>query len=480
MADQKVFAGPRIRRLRQDKGLTQTAMAESLDISPSYLNLIERNQRPLTVQLLLKLAALHQIDLSAFQEGDSGLVASLREAFRDPLLAGELAGDRELLDLVEGTPNAAAAVAKLYRAYRESQARLSDLTDLMAREGHEAGPDFAARMPADELREKLERRPWHFPEIEAEAEAFLAVLKPGHNLHAALSAWLEAEHGVQVRVLPSDVMPNWRRRYERHSRRLFISDRLTEVDQLREIATEAALLRMSVACQRAVDGLALKSDEARRLARFEMGRYGALALMMPLKRFRETATRVRHDLDVLAARFAVGFEHVAQRLVSTGGDPAVANAADFPSWFLMEVDQAGHILQRRGAKGFPQARFGGGCPKLAIHAAFSEPGRVLVETVEMPEGAEFLTVTRTVRGPRSGFRDRPRRTALMIGCDIGQGHATIYADGLIGQGRPAPLPCGPSCRLCERQGCLSRAEPPLSRPLGLDEMISGFSAFDYV
>ncbi len=52
MAEQKIFAGPRIRRIRNTLGLTQTAMAEELAISPSYLNLIERNQRPLTVQLL--------------------------------------------------------------------------------------------------------------------------------------------------------------------------------------------------------------------------------------------------------------------------------------------------------------------------------------------------------------------------------------------------------------------------------------------
>ena len=57
MADNKIFAGPRIRRMRHALELTQAAMAADLGISPSYLNLIERNQRPLTVQLLLKLAA---------------------------------------------------------------------------------------------------------------------------------------------------------------------------------------------------------------------------------------------------------------------------------------------------------------------------------------------------------------------------------------------------------------------------------------
>ncbi|MCP5939716.1 helix-turn-helix transcriptional regulator, partial [Klebsiella pneumoniae] len=67
MAEGKIFAGPRIRRIRNEQGLTQTAMAEALGISPSYLNLIERNQRPLTVQLLLKLSSTYKIELDTLQ-----------------------------------------------------------------------------------------------------------------------------------------------------------------------------------------------------------------------------------------------------------------------------------------------------------------------------------------------------------------------------------------------------------------------------
>ena len=42
MADQSLFAGPALRRLRKREGLTQGAMANRLDISASYLNLLER------------------------------------------------------------------------------------------------------------------------------------------------------------------------------------------------------------------------------------------------------------------------------------------------------------------------------------------------------------------------------------------------------------------------------------------------------
>ena len=47
--------GGKLRRLRLENRLNQAQMAEQLGISASYLNLIEHNQRPLTVSVLLKL-----------------------------------------------------------------------------------------------------------------------------------------------------------------------------------------------------------------------------------------------------------------------------------------------------------------------------------------------------------------------------------------------------------------------------------------
>lgn len=471
MAEQKIFAGPRIRRIRNAKGLTQTAMAEGLGISPSYLNLIERNQRPLTVQLILKLASAYHVEPEELQGEAGGSIAALREVFSDPLLAGELPGDQELIEVAEAAPNAAAAVIKLFRAYREQAERLSDLSELLAREGR-ATTLSSARMPADEIRETFERRPNHFQALEEEADAFVQLLKPGDDLDGALKEWLRREHGIVVKVLPVATMPNWRRRYDRHSQRLFVSERLSPFDQLREVAMEACLLRMQVAVAAEIQALKLSSDEARRLARFELGRYAAHALMMPYEPFLEAARRARYDIDVLRSRFGVSFEQAANRLTMLQRQ----GAAGVP-FFMLEADNAGNRFRRAGAQGFPQARFGGGCPKLSVHAAFAQPGQILVEAVEMPDGAEFLTVARTLEGPQGAFSERPRRTAILIGCDIGFRDEIVYAAALPGMTKSTPV--GPACRLCERQGCLARAEPPVTRPLGLDEMATGLSAFDF-
>lgn len=471
MAEQKIFAGPRIRRIRNGLGLTQTAMADGLGISPSYLNLIERNQRPLTVQLILRLASVYHVEPEDLQSEKGGVAAALKEVFAEPLLAGELPGPEEIAALADAAPNAAAALVKLHRAFRESQERLTDLSDLLAREGR-ATLLSSARLPIDEVREVLENRPNFFAALEEEAEAFLKLLNAGDDLTGALKRWLAAEHHIAVRVLPVAAMPNWRRRYDRHSQRLFVSERLSPFDQLREIAMEAALIRMRVAIESEVEGLKLASDEARRIGRFEMARYAAHALMMPYAPFLSAAQRARYDLDVLRSRFNVSFEQAANRLTML----ARPGASGVP-FFMLEIDNAGHKFRKGGADGFPRQRFGGGCPKLPVHAAFSQPQQILVEAVEMPDGGAFLTIARTLEGPRGAFHERPRRTALLIACDIAHRGEVVYGEALPGN---APVTqVGPACRLCERSGCLARAEPPVTKPLGLDEMVTGLSAFDF-
>ncbi len=472
MSEQKIFAGPRLRRIRNQLELTQTAMAEELGISPSYLNLIERNQRPLTVQLLIKLSTVYKLDLDELQGETTGTVSALKEVFGDPLLAGELPGDTELLEVADAAPNAASGVLKLYRAYKESQSRLSDLSDLLAQEGRTTAVTDT-RLPVDEVRDVFEKRSNYSEPIEAAAETFYEQLAPGDDLAAALKTWLAKEHGIVVRLLPVHTMPNWRRRFDRHSMRLFLSERLSPFDQLREIALEASQLAFRDAILEELGKLDLSSDEARRLARFEIARYAAHALMMPYGAFQAAAQRARYDVDVLRSRFHVSYEQAANRLTMLQRPGATG-----VPFFMLEVDNAGNRFRRAGARGFPHSRFGGACPKLNIHVSFTQPGQIFVDAVEMPDGAEFLVISRTLEGPQVAYNERVRRTALMLACDIGFSDEVVYGAAATGAGR-APTPVGPACRLCERPSCLSRAEPPLTRPAGLDEMVTGLSAFDF-
>lgn len=470
MAESKIFAGPRVRRVRNRLGITQTMMAEGLGISPSYLNLIERNQRPLTVQLILKMASAYKIDIEELQGETGSTAGELRQVFSDPLLSGEIPAGEELAEVAEMAPNAAQGMVKLYRAYREQTERLSDLAGLLAQAGHDPALS-GARLPMDEVRDRLESRPNHFAAIDEAAETFHARIGASEDVAAALREWLRSQHGIVVRTLPVHAMPNLRRRYDRHSMRLFLSERLYPHDQLREMAQEACQIALREEISATVDSLALSSGEAKRIARFELARYAALSVMMPYGEFLAAAKRTRYDLSILCARFRVSFEQAATRLTSL----VRPGAAGIP-FFLLEIDIAGNRIRRAGAEGFPASVFGGQCPKLNVYQSFAMPGQVLVDTVEMTGGARFVTLARTLEGPTSGFGERVRRTALLVGCDAAQAVETVYAAAATAA---TPIPAGTVCRLCERPGCLARAEPPVTRPLGLDEMVAGMSVFDF-
>jgi transcriptional regulator with XRE-family HTH domain len=110
MADQKIFAGSRVRRLRRANALTQAAMAEMLDISASYLNLIERNQRPLTAGLMLRLADLFDFDPRALAgEEPGGGADALRRRLADPMFADLTVDRAEVEEWLASAPGGARA-----------------------------------------------------------------------------------------------------------------------------------------------------------------------------------------------------------------------------------------------------------------------------------------------------------------------------------------------------------------------------------
>ena len=111
--------GAKVRALRRRESLNQVQLAEKLGISPSYLNLIENNRRPLPANLLIRLAQLFNVDVNSFAtDEDTRLVADLTEAFA---IRCSRSGDLTSVDVREmaaASPVAARAVLSLYRAYQ--------------------------------------------------------------------------------------------------------------------------------------------------------------------------------------------------------------------------------------------------------------------------------------------------------------------------------------------------------------------------
>src|SRR5919206_4941000 len=103
MAQRKLFLGARLKRLRRERGLNQSQMADELGVSASYLNHLERNQRPVTAGILLRLAEAFDVDVKAFasDSGDSAGADQLGEIFRDPMLADLGLSRAELIELAD-------------------------------------------------------------------------------------------------------------------------------------------------------------------------------------------------------------------------------------------------------------------------------------------------------------------------------------------------------------------------------------------
>src|ERR1700726_3928581 len=164
----KLFVGPRFRRIRQQLGLSQTQIAEGLGISPSYVNLIERNQRPVTAQILLRLAETYDLDLRDLATADEDrFFAELNEIFSDPLFRQIELPKQELRDLAELCPNATHAVQRLYAAYVEARRGETEAAARFA--GRDEGAPYQSN-PVEQARDLIEANRNYFPDIETAAE----------------------------------------------------------------------------------------------------------------------------------------------------------------------------------------------------------------------------------------------------------------------------------------------------------------------
>lgn len=449
-ADRKLYLGPRLRVLRRELGLNQTRMAEELGVSPSYLNHLERNQRPLTAQMLLRLASTYDIDMRDFVAGANEAAASdLHEIFADGLVHDIGIPRHEIMEVAENYPSVAEAVTRLYRA-------LTDLRRMPERMEQLGAVPSRMASPLDWLREYLDARHNHFAELDARAEQLSQELGQGPEaLREGMLRRLDQSFGISVRVVPEDVLSGTLRHYDFHRRRLMLSERLPAASRLFAIAYQLALHAMGEAIAEAVSRAGPPDAEAAVLAKVAFANYAAAAILMPYARFAQAAEASRHDLDLLVARFGVSYEQAAHRLTTLGRQ----GARGVP-FFLLKLDPAGNVSKRFAGESMPIARFGGGCPRWGIQRAFRLPGETITARVEAPDEARYLTLARAI--PRVGGEGL---VAIVLGCEAKHADRIRPADGL----GDAAIPIGPACHLCERPDCPERALPPVTRALDLNQ-----------
>lgn len=454
MVDRKLFAGHAVRRLRRGAGLTQAAMAEALGISPSYLNLVERNQRPLTATVLLRLAEAFDFDprtLGASEPG--GGAEAIRRRLADPIFA-DLEIDRsQVEEWLAGAPGGAEAFARAYDRMGGPVA------------GGEA-PDAQAG-----VRREIERWRNYFADLDAVAEALADELRMGAgDLYGAMAERLRVKHQLSVRILPVEVMPDRLTRLDLHARQLQLSELLDASSRsfalARQLAEEA---------RAGIDALVRGAGLDRvpeRLFRRHLTGYFAAAVMMPYARFLRACEATGYDLELLGRRFGASFEQVAHRLTTLQR----VGARGLP-FFMIRADRAGQVSKRyAGASGSPLAEGPGVCPLWNLFDAFARDESA-TQVVELEDASKWFTLARCVGRHGAHVGSVRARFAVGLGVAASEARTLAAARGIDLAGNAVPIGLG--CRACTRPDCPQRSAPPAGRALIVSDREAGLTPFGF-
>ena len=491
--------GPRIRDRRRALGITQASLAARVEISASYLNLIEGNKRNIGGALLRRIAdelglGVDEVDGAAERRLLADLVELSGESLLEDLgldahsareLAGRNAGwaralvrlnrvrlDREqvasalsdrlahdpfLGDAVHSLLTQAAAIrssaeiletmpgiaqekrARFVSIVGEDSRRLADVAQSLAAFFDQAPAGTRAVTPVEEVDDFLFDRGNHFPVLEQAGAALRAQAALEGGAEAGLAAYLRRAHGVEPGSL--GIAPG----LAAETRRFLLARAAAErFDRGRPIATVVR------------DAPLLASEGARRRAERVLASYVAAAALLPYEPFLEAARATRYDIDQLAARFGVSFEQACHRLTTLRRP-----GAEGIPFALLRVDASGFVTKRLPLAHLRLPRHGTACPLWPVYAAFQSPGALVRQVAAFPAGERFLFVARTVEKASPAFPMPRRLLSVMLACDAMHADRTVYAEGLdLTSGAPA-VPVGSNCRLCPRRECAYRQEDPI-------------------
>ena len=248
---EKILIGHKLKRLRQSLRISQFEMAQEISISPSYLNLLENNQRPITVNLLFKLGQLYNIDFKEFSDDETGkLTAELNEVFSDPILKSNDVTKRDIKNLANTSPTISSALLKLYDSY----IKLKEGENINNK-GHST---TFKPTPFENVRKFLEASKNYFPSLE---QASLSIrtdanIEDQSSIYYKLCDYLEKELNIKVKLLPKSIMEELFSRNDPHRGRILISEALDLSEKTFQISTQIALIKF----ENTIDQIISKSN----------------------------------------------------------------------------------------------------------------------------------------------------------------------------------------------------------------------------
>jgi XRE family transcriptional regulator, fatty acid utilization regulator len=460
-----MFSGARLRRLRNERGLSQVALARALDLSTSYVNQLENDQRPITVPVLLTLTERFDLPPTYFSsDSDARLVADLSDVFTATAGDDAVSG-AQIEELVARMPEVGRSLVAVHRRLRDAT---EELEAYRSRATTETSPPPGHPMPFEEVRDFFYDRNNYIGELDTAAEEMFAAngMKIG-GLDIQLSALMRDQYGVSV-VIDGDLGEHTKRAYDADTQVLRVARWLLPGQRAFQIATQLALLSQSELLSAILDSGSATDDqltpESRGVARIGLANYFAGAFLLPYREFHRAAAELRYDVDLLARRFEVGFETVCHRL-STLQRPALRGVP----FIFVRTDKAGNISKRQSATAFHFSRVGGSCPLWVVHDAFAQPGRIVTQIAQMPDGRSYFWIAKTTAPEGQGYLGQHKSFAIGLGCDLIHADKLVYSTGIALGDPSTAVPIGAGCKICNRPACPQRAFPYLGGRVDVDE-----------
>jgi len=445
----KTFVGPQLRQLRRERKQTQAEMAKLLGVSAGYVNLLENNQRSLSVRLLMALGDAYHVDWrDIVRDERSTLLSELRNVVRDPMFSG---GVPDLPELRATT---------LERIMRQGTGRAPE--GLLASSAEAVIHDF--------FRDHSN----YFHPLEVAAEKLRADAPcETDDIYAVLKARLLGAHGIRVRRRPAEDMTQALRVYDRDERVIHLSEAFDHCNQVFQLAHVLCLVELQNLLHEVTAGSGITKGTSLARCHVELANYFAAAFLMPYAPFLAAAESAAYDIDRISARFAVSYEQACHRLTTLQRP-----GAQGVPFFFLRVDKAGNVTKRFNSTSFHLAEYGGACPVWNVHMAFRTPGVILPQFVELPDGAQFFTISRTADRPAMNFATQDHRLSVALGCELRYAKRLNYAASYNLEDQRMFSRIGINCHLCPRQACSQRAHQPVFMELPLDTSRRGNTRYE--
>ena len=463
--------GPKIRAFRRQLGLQANKLAEQINISPSYLALIEGGKRKIDGDLLLKICQELKIELSDLtSKSDINLANNISELLDDKLFEDLDILGPEVQDLVNTNPKIARALIKLGDNYKQKDHEIvSKVENLSGKMIDNRRNSFPGEVVSDFLQENKN----YFSKLEEFANnVFEKIHTNNRSTYIGLCNFLKSEYGITVKdVIPKEGR-SFSKIFNKEKKELLLSDYVAlETKKLyaaAQIAQEGAINEINEYLSK----FSFPTEESKKLTKVSLLNYCGAAILMPYKQFHTECIKQKYDLELLQNTFATTFEQIAHR-VTTLQDPKLPG---IPFHFL-RVDIAGNISKRFSLSGIEIPRYGGACPRWNVYSAFTRPGVIQAAVSKMSNGEKYVCIARTVEKGIGRFGETKSILSIGLGCEAKYAKDFVYTENLNINDKKSEIPIGVSCRTCDRLDCSQRAFPPLHKKFDVDINSRGVSVY---